>query len=116
MSGFEILTSSQGVPIKLWAKGVPVQAEARQQLLNTAQMPFIYPHLAVMPDVKALSVAAQHCLCLRARNSRKHNASDGYAAAIWLVVVRKVCEQDAYRQYRVKHQQPRTWGMVRVLW
>src|SRR5690554_2929076 len=28
----------------------------------------------------------------------------------------KVCEQDAYRQYRVKHQQPRTWGMVRVLW
>ena len=51
MSGFEILTSSQGVPIKLWTKGVPVQAEARQQLLNTAQMPFIYPHLAVMPDV-----------------------------------------------------------------
>lgn len=50
------------------------------------------------------------------RNSRKHNASDGYAAAIWLVVVRKVCEQDAYRQYRVKHQQPRTWGMARVLW
>lgn len=30
---------------------MPVQAEARQQLLNTAQMPFIYPHLAVMPDV-----------------------------------------------------------------
>jgi len=26
MSGFEILTSSQGVPIKLWTKGVPVQA------------------------------------------------------------------------------------------
>src|SRR5690554_441147 len=51
MSGFEILTSSQGVPIKLWTKGVPVQAEARQQLLNTAQMPFIYPHLAVMLDV-----------------------------------------------------------------
>lgn len=51
MSGFEILTSDQGVPVKLWTKGVPVQAEARQQLLNTAQMPFIYPHLAVMPDV-----------------------------------------------------------------
>ena len=31
-------------------------------------------------------------------------------------VARKVCEQDAYRQYRVKHQQPRTWGMARVLW
>lgn len=51
MSGFETLTSDQGVPIKLWTKGVPVQPEARQQLLNTAKMPFIYRHLAVMPDV-----------------------------------------------------------------
>lgn len=51
MSGFELLTSDQGVPVKLWTKGVPVQAAARQQLLNTAQMPFIYRHLAVMPDV-----------------------------------------------------------------
>jgi len=66
--------------------------------------------------MKALNVEVLHCLYLHARNSRKHNASDGYAAAIWLVVVRKVCEQDAYRQYRVKHQQPRTWGMARVLW
>ena len=41
MSGFEILTSDGGVPVKLWTKGVPVQSEARQQLLNTAQMPFI---------------------------------------------------------------------------
>ena len=51
-------------------------------------------------------------MCLRARNSRKHNASDEYAAAIWLAVARKVCEQDAYRQYRVKHQQPRTWAWL----
>lgn len=51
MSGYEVLSSQQGVPIKLWAKGVPVQAEAKQQLLHTAQMPFIYRHLAVMPDV-----------------------------------------------------------------
>ena len=71
---------------------------------------------SVSPHGKALSVAVLHCLCLRARNSRKHNASDGYAAATGLVVVRKVYEQDAYRQYRMKHQQPRTWGMARVLW
>ena len=51
MSGFEVLTSDQGAPIKMWTKGVPVEPEARQQLLNTAQMPFIYRHLAVMPDV-----------------------------------------------------------------
>ena len=63
-----------------------------------------------------MSVVAQHYLYLRAKNSRKHNASDGYAAAIWLAAARKAREQDAYRQYRVKHQQPRTWGMARVLW
>jgi len=51
MSGYEVLSSHQGVPIKLWTKGVPVQAEARQQLFNTAKMPFIFSHLAVMPDV-----------------------------------------------------------------
>lgn len=51
MTGYEVLSNHQGAPIKLWTKGVPVQAEARQQLLNTAQMPFIFSHLAVMPDV-----------------------------------------------------------------
>lgn len=46
--------------------------------------------------------AATACvLCLRAKNSRKHNASDGYAAAIWMADAHKACEQDAYRQYRV---------------
>ncbi|WP_449252228.1 RtcB family protein [Chitinimonas lacunae] len=30
---------------------MPVEPEAREQLLKTAQMPFIYKHLAVMPDV-----------------------------------------------------------------
>ena len=31
--------------------------------------------------MKALNVEVLHCLYLHARNSRKHNASDGYAAA-----------------------------------
>ena len=84
---------------------IPTDDPARWQL-----MPSVSPHM------KALNVEVLHCLYLHARNSRKHNASDGYAAAIWLVVVRKVCEQDAYRQYRVKHQQPRTWGTAQVLW
>ncbi|UTW06666.1 RtcB family protein [Pseudomonas benzenivorans] len=47
----EILQAASGKPIKLWAQGVPVEQEARQQLLKTAQMPFIFKHLAVMPDV-----------------------------------------------------------------
>src|SRR5579859_3005570 len=32
-------------------RGVPVEDEARQQLANTAKMPFIFRHLAAMPDV-----------------------------------------------------------------
>lgn len=40
-----------GKPIKLWTEGVPVEDAARQQLTNTAKMPFIFRHLAVMPDV-----------------------------------------------------------------
>ena len=63
-----------------------------------------------------LSVVAQHYLCLHARNSRKHNSSDGYAAAIWMAAARKARGQDVYRQYRVKRQQPRTWGTAQVLW
>lgn len=51
MLGYEVLANNQGVPVKLWTKGVPVDTKAKQQLLNTAQMPFIFRHLAVMPDV-----------------------------------------------------------------
>ncbi|WP_409269886.1 RtcB family protein [Pseudomonas sp. KCJK9044] len=47
----DILQVAGGKPIKLWTDGVPVEDEARQQLLNTAKMPFIFKHLAVMPDV-----------------------------------------------------------------
>jgi tRNA-splicing ligase RtcB len=40
-----------GVPIKAWTKGVPLEDAARQQLLNVAQLPFIYKWVAAMPDV-----------------------------------------------------------------
>lgn len=46
-----ILEVAGGKPIKLWTDGVPVDEGAREQLLNTAKMPFIFKHLAVMPDV-----------------------------------------------------------------
>ena len=45
---FELLTASNGAPIKMWTHGVPVEPEAQAQLLNTAKMPFIFKHLAVM--------------------------------------------------------------------
>jgi tRNA-splicing ligase RtcB (3'-phosphate/5'-hydroxy nucleic acid ligase) len=47
----QTLQTAAGKPIKLWTEGVPVEDEARQQLLKTAKMPFIFKHLAVMPDV-----------------------------------------------------------------
>jgi tRNA-splicing ligase RtcB len=38
-------------PVKMWTKGVPVEPEAKEQLAKLARMPFIYHHVAVMPDV-----------------------------------------------------------------
>ncbi|HEK0908488.1 TPA: RtcB family protein [Pseudomonas putida] len=46
-----LLEVAGGKPIKLWTDGVPVEDDARRQLMNTARMPFIFKHLAVMPDV-----------------------------------------------------------------
>ncbi len=37
--------------MKAWTQGVPLEKEAEKQLMNVAQMPFIYKHIAVMPDV-----------------------------------------------------------------
>ncbi len=48
---FQTQPVPDGKPIKLWTEGVPVEDEARRQLMNTARMPFIFRHLAVMPDV-----------------------------------------------------------------
>ncbi|MEP5937345.1 MAG: RtcB family protein [Erythrobacter sp.] len=40
-----------GSPIKMWTRGVPVDDGARRQLAKAAQMPFIFKHVAAMPDV-----------------------------------------------------------------
>ncbi|YCH24068.1 RtcB family protein [Pseudomonas sp. D1-3] len=48
---YNLLEVADGKPIKLWTQGVPVEEDAKQQLMNTAKMPFIFKHLAVMPDV-----------------------------------------------------------------
>lgn len=40
-------------PIKAWVHGVELEAEALNQLRNLASMPFIFKHIAVMPDVHA---------------------------------------------------------------
>lgn len=38
------------VPIKMWTEGVPVADNAIEQLKNIARLPFIFKHVAVMPD------------------------------------------------------------------
>ncbi len=48
---YEVLDVPDGRPVKMWTHGVPVEEEAKRQLANTAKMPFIYKHIAVMPDV-----------------------------------------------------------------
>ena len=48
---YETLHVEGGRHVKMWTRGVPVEDEARKQLANTAKMPFIFSHLAAMPDV-----------------------------------------------------------------
>ncbi|WP_454738471.1 RtcB family protein [Cupriavidus necator] len=48
---YQVMALAHGKPVKMWTQGVAVEEDARRQLRNTASMPFIYRHLAVMPDV-----------------------------------------------------------------
>ena len=40
-----------GAPIKMWTRGVPVEDQARAQLERASRLPFIFRHIAAMPDV-----------------------------------------------------------------
>ncbi|WP_420420620.1 RtcB family protein [Simkania sp.] len=42
---------TDGKPLKLWDKAEPFEDAAMQQLRNVAKLPFIYRHVAGMPDV-----------------------------------------------------------------
>jgi tRNA-splicing ligase RtcB (3'-phosphate/5'-hydroxy nucleic acid ligase) len=48
---FEYMPVEGGAPVKMWTKGVAVDPKAREQLSRAARMPFIFKHVAVMPDV-----------------------------------------------------------------
>ena len=47
----ETLHVEGGAHIKMWTRGVPVESKAKEQLQKAARMPFIFHHIAVMPDV-----------------------------------------------------------------
>ena len=46
---YNVIKPENGVPIKAWTKGVPLEDAAR--VLNVAQLPFISKWVAAMPDV-----------------------------------------------------------------
>ena len=48
---YNVIAPENGVPVKAWTKGVPLEDAARKQLLNAAQLPFIFKWIAAMPDV-----------------------------------------------------------------
>lgn len=50
-TSFEFRQVEGGVPIKMWTRGVPVDEKAHEQLARAARMPFIFRHVAAMPDV-----------------------------------------------------------------
>lgn len=51
MNSFNEITNHGGVPIKMWTNGVPVEEEAKRQLMQLSRLPVVWPHVAVMPDV-----------------------------------------------------------------
>lgn len=48
---YEVLRVQDGKPIKMWTKGVPIEDQAKQQLINISKMPFVFRQVVVMPDV-----------------------------------------------------------------
>jgi tRNA-splicing ligase RtcB (3'-phosphate/5'-hydroxy nucleic acid ligase) len=53
MSGdnYNVIRGKDGVPIKAWTKGVSLEDQGKSQLLNVAQLPFVFRWIAAMPDV-----------------------------------------------------------------
>ena len=50
-TSFNVEAVENGKPLKMWTRGVPVEDAAMQQLRNVASLPFIFKHVAAMPDV-----------------------------------------------------------------
>jgi tRNA-splicing ligase RtcB len=46
-----VIAADGRVPVKAWVDGVPFEDAARKQVENVASMPFVFKHVAVMPDV-----------------------------------------------------------------
>jgi len=50
-TSYELREPTNGVPIKSWTRGVPVEPEAIEQLSNIARLPIVHRWVVAMPDV-----------------------------------------------------------------
>ena len=48
---YELIEQTGAAPIKMFTRRVPVEDEARKQLLGLARLPVVWPFVAAMPDV-----------------------------------------------------------------
>ncbi len=48
---FDVMDVPGGAHVKMWTRGVTVDDRAKAQLAKAAAMPFVFKHVAVMPDV-----------------------------------------------------------------
>ena len=48
---YNFIETKNGAPIKAWTKGVLLDERAKEQLINVAQLPFVFRWVAAMPDV-----------------------------------------------------------------
>src|SRR3954469_18629978 len=48
---YDVLNVPGGRHVKMWTRGVPIEDEAKRQLENVVRMPFVFSHVAAMPDV-----------------------------------------------------------------
>lgn len=53
MNTYEFEEQIAGVPIKSWTRGVLFEETAREQVRKLTRMPFLFRHVAIMPDVHA---------------------------------------------------------------
>ncbi|BFG81234.1 RtcB family protein [Paraburkholderia terrae] len=47
---YQLMEVASGKAVKMWAHGVAIEEACRRQLRNMARMPFVFRHVAVMPD------------------------------------------------------------------
>jgi len=58
---YELLIND--TPVKIWAR--TVEPSAYKQIYNLATLPFVYHHLAFMPDVHAgVGIVYSKCHCM----------------------------------------------------